>query len=162
YLAEQTGAPIHLYVRDCPKTPADSPVDGMFMADIRRIAREVGGCMLGLALSSGAAKGFAHIGVIQVLEENGIEVDVVAGSSMGAYIGALWAYGLNGQDLERLARELEGRWALWSLIDPVFPPRQGFLRGYAVRRRLMRSIGNSRFSDMTKPLRVVAGDLATL
>jgi NTE family protein len=115
-----------------------------------------------LALSSGAAKGFAHIGVIQVLEENGIEVDVVAGSSMGAYIGSLWNYGHDGAELERLAREMEGRWALWSLIDPVFPPRQGFLRGFAIKKRLMRSIGAARFGDLVRPLRVVAGNLETL
>jgi NTE family protein len=167
-LAQRVATPAHMFVRGYPADPrldrnaSSLLLPDSFRADLRRLAREIGGRLVGLALSSGAAKGFAHIGVIQVLEENGIEVDVVAGSSMGAYIGALWAYGLNGQDLERLARELEGRWALWSLIDPVFPPRQGFLRGYAIRRRLMRSIGNSRFADMIKPLRVVAGDLATL
>jgi len=167
-LTQRVAAPVHMFVRGypvCSRLEHNAPrllVPDSFRADLRRLAREIGGRLVGLALSSGAAKGFAHIGVIQVLEENGIEVDVVAGSSMGAYIGALWAYGLDGRELERLARELEGRWALWSLIDPVFPPRQGFLRGYAIRRRLMRSIGNSRFADMSKPLRVVAGDLATL
>ena len=95
---------------------------------------------IALVLGGGAAKGFAHIGVIQVLEENGIEVDIIAGSSMGAYVGSLWAYGYNGPELERLARELEGRWAVWSLIDPVFPPRQGFLGGFRVKKRLMRSL----------------------
>src|SRR5438132_9881733 len=88
-----------------------------FNADMRRLAREIGGRLVGLALSSGAAKGFAHIGVIQVLEENGIEVDVVAGASMGAYVGALWAHGCDGCELERLSRELEGAWTFWTLID---------------------------------------------
>jgi NTE family protein len=129
---------------------------------VRRLAREIGGRLVGLALSSGAAKGFAHIGVIQVLEENGIEVDVIAGSSMGAYVGSLWAYGLDGTELERLAREMEGRWAVWTLLDPVFPPRQGFLRGLALKKRLMRSIGNARFADLPRPMRIVAGNLATL
>src|SRR6185312_16180602 len=102
-----------------------------FTLDIRRLARDISGRLVGLALSSGAAKGFAHIGVIQELEENGIEIDVIAGSSMGAYVGSLWAYGKNGTELEALARELEGRWKLWSLLDPVFPPRRGFLKGFA-------------------------------
>jgi len=115
-----------------------------------------------LALSSGAAKGFAHIGVIQVLEEQGIEVDVVAGASIGAYIGALWTFGFKGTEIEELARELEGRWGFWSLIDPTFPPRRGFLRGHALKRRLMRSIGEARFADLERPLRVVVGNLATL
>src|SRR5262249_20441978 len=133
-----------------------------FRADIRRIARQISGRMVGLALSSGAAKGFAHIGVIQVFEENGIEIDAVAGASMGAYVGALWTYGHDGSALEKFARELEGRWSLWSLVDPVFPPRQGFLRGFAVKNRLMRSIGQARFGDLARPLRVVAANLATL
>jgi NTE family protein len=118
--------------------------------------------LVGLALSSGAAKGFAHIGVIQVLEENGIDVDVIAGASMGAYVGSLWSYGCDGRELERLARELEQRWALWTLIDPAIPPRRGFIRGFAVKKRLMRTIGEVRFADLVRPLRIVAANLATL
>jgi NTE family protein len=163
-LAQNVGTPIHLYIRGCPVEPG-SGMDGLrpsFAADVRRLAREAGGCMLGLALSSGAAKGFAHIGVIQVLEENGIEVDVIAGASMGAYVGSIWAYGHDATECERLAREVEGKWKLWSLVDPVFPPRQGFMRGYAVKRRLERSIGNARFADLVRPMRVVATNLITL
>lgn len=167
-LVQRVTAPVHMFIRGCPKVSGNTeyapPVgpSGTFSADVRRLAREVGGCLVGLALSSGAAKGFAHIGVIQVLEEHGLEVDAVAGASMGAYIGALWAFGCDGRELERLARELEGRWRLWTLIDPVFPPRQGFLRGFAVKNRLMRSIGHARFADLVRPLRVVAGNLETL
>ena len=167
-LAQRAGIPVHWFVHDTPfcgdETESGFPTGtpGLFQADIRRMAREVGGRLLGLALSSGAAKGFAHVGVIQVLEENGIEVDVVAGASMGAYVGALWAHGCDGGELERLSRELERRWALWSLIDPAFPPRRGFLRGIAVKKRLMRTIGESSFADLARPLRVVAANLATL
>jgi NTE family protein len=164
-LAPSMSCPLHLFVRDCQNADLATelpPASARFNADIRRLAREIGGHLVGLALSSGAAKGFAHIGVIQVLEENGIDVDVVAGASMGAYVGSIWAHGSEGPELERIAREMEGRWALWTLIDPVFPPRQGFLRGYAVKKRLMRSIGDSHFSDMVRPLRIVAGNLATL
>ena len=152
-LIQRVASPVHMFVRACPAreaVPTISPPK-LFGADVRRLAREVGGRLVGLALSSGAAKGFAHIGVIQVLEENGIEVDVVAGSSMGAYVGSLWSQGNDGTELERLARELESRWALWSLVDPVFPPRQGFLRGFAVKRRLMRTLGHARFADMARP-----------
>lgn len=164
---QRTGRPTHMFIHRCPtqeearKETQPGPT-AMFCADVRRLAREIAGRLVGLALSSGAAKGFAHVGVIQVLEENGIEVDVVAGASMGAYVGSLWAYGNNGPELERIAREMEGRWALWSLIDPAFPPRQGFLRGYAVKKRLMRTIGHAHFGDLARPLRVVAGNLATL
>lgn len=155
--------PMDFLVRGCPRPAEATTAPGrMFRADLRRLARAAAGRLVGLALSSGAAKGFAHIGVIQVLEENSIEVDVVAGASMGAYVGSIWAHGSDGGGMERLAREMEGRWALWSLIDPVFPPRQGFLRGFAVKKRLMRTIGHAHFADLPRPLRVVAGNLATL
>ncbi len=160
--------PVERFVHDSPrfsslKEPnAQASLTSRFRVDLRRLAREISGRLVGVALSSGAAKGFAHIGVIQVLEENGIEVDVVAGASIGAYIGALWTYGHDGAELEGLARELESRWGFWGLLDPVFPPRQGFLRGFALRKRLMRSIGDAHFADLARPLRVVAGNLATL
>jgi NTE family protein len=165
-LLQRVSASVHFSVHSCPSRDAVSTepitLPAQFRADLRRLAREICGRLVGLALSSGAAKGFAHVGVLQVLEENGLEVDVVAGASMGAYVGALWAYGCNGQELERLSRELEARWALWTLVDPAFPPRRGFLRGYAVKRRLMRSIDHARFADLIRPLRIVAANLSTL
>ncbi len=117
---------------------------------------------LGLALSSGGAKGLSHVGVIQVLEENGIQVDVIAGCSMGAYVAAIWSFGHDGATMEKLAREVEGRFGLWRLVDPVFPPRQGFMLGAAIKGRLQRTIGALQFSDMIRPARVVATDLDTL
>jgi NTE family protein len=167
-LIQRVAGPVHMFVRECPRldggkeTLLQTAATGPFRADLRRLAREIGGCLVGLALSSGAAKGFAHIGVIQVLEENGIEVDVVAGSSMGAYVGALWAHGCDGRELEKLARDLESRWSLLTLVDPTFPPHRGFMRGFAVKKRLMQSIGHARFADLVRPLRVVAANLATL
>ena len=86
---------------------------------------------IGLALSSGGAKGLAHIGVIQVLEENGIHVDAVAGSSMGAYVGCLWAAGFNGKELAEFAAEITSwtdeekteasSWPTWSKETSEFP-----------------------------------------
>ena len=159
---------VERFLHDTPRFSAQndsaalSGLTRRFKTELRRLTREISGRLVGLALSSGAAKGFAHIGVIQILEENGIEVDAVAGASIGAYIGALWTYGLNGTELEALAREMESRWGFWGLLDPVFPPRQGFLRGLALRKRLMRSIGDARFADLARPLRVVASNLSTL
>jgi predicted acylesterase/phospholipase RssA len=159
---ERIGISTNNFIRGCPTLAGAGVPTGSFHADIRRIARGIGNCLVGLALSSGAAKGFSHIGVLQVLEENGIEPDVIAGASMGAYVAATWAYGCDGAKMEKLAREMEGRWALSHLIDPAFPPRQGFLRGYAVKRLLQRTIGNAQFSDLVRPLRVLATNLDTL
>jgi NTE family protein len=162
-LIQRVAGPVEVFVRGCLKAPDDhGRPTNPFHADLRRLAREMSNSLVGLALSSGAAKGLSHIGVIQVLEENGIDVDIVAGSSMGAYVGAIWAAGFNGQKLEVIAREMELPWAFWRLIDPAFPPRQGFLRGHAIKRRLMRSIGHVRFAELQRPFRVLATNLETL
>jgi NTE family protein len=162
-LITRVAGPLEIVIHGCPKSSDDCARSSvLFRAALRRMAREISHSLVGLALSSGAAKGLAHIGVIQVLEENGIDVDVIAGSSMGAYVGAAWAFGLDGQKLEQLAREMESKWSLLRLIDPVFVPRQGFLRGYGVKERLMRSIGHVRFAELQRPFRVVATNLETL
>jgi NTE family protein len=156
------GHPAHSIARGYPLTAQPSSPDHRFELHVNRLAREIARCRVGLALSSGGAKGLAHIGVIQVLEENGIEVDCIAGSSMGAYVGAIWAYGLNGEMLEKTAREVEGRWGLLRLIDPALPPRRGFLRTQRTIGRLRKSIGEAHFSELVRPLRVIATQLNTL
>ncbi|MGB8166272.1 MAG: patatin-like phospholipase family protein [Chthoniobacteraceae bacterium] len=156
------GYAVHSIVRGFPQREAPTIPEKRYELAIHRIAREIARCRVGLALSSGAAKGLAHIGVIQVLEENGIEIDCIAGSSMGAYVGANWAYGLDGERLEKVAREVEGPWGLFRLIDPVLPPRRGFIRTRRTVARLRRSIDNAHFSQLVRPLRVVATHLDTL
>jgi len=158
------GHPVHSFVRGfpLPGTTGNIGRGGNFSMHMRSLAREIGRCRIGLALSSGGAKGLAHIGAIQVLEENGIEVDMVAGSSMGAYVGAVWCSGYDGQGCEKIARELEHRWGLLKLIDPALPPRQGFLKSGRVIRRLKRSIGDIHFSELMRPFRVIATHLDTL
>ncbi|MDQ3624486.1 MAG: patatin-like phospholipase family protein [Verrucomicrobiota bacterium] len=153
--------PVHSFVRGFPRFER-SGADQRFELFINRLARELARCRIGLALSSGGAKGLAHIGVIQVLEENGIEVDCISGASIGAYVGALWACGLSGPELEQLAREHERRWGLFALLDPVVPPREGFLRTRRVIHRFRRSVGDAHFSDLVRPLRVIATTLDTL
>jgi NTE family protein len=161
-LLKQLGHPVHSVMRGFPIRNEPSWTDRRFDLHIGRLAREIARRRVGLALSSGGAKGLAHIGIIQVLEENGIEVDCIAGSSMGAYVGAIWSYGLDGAVLEKIAREIEGRWGLLRLVDPVIPPRRGFIRTRRVTARLRRSIGEAHFSDLMRPLRVLATRLDTL
>lgn len=158
----QLGYPVHSIVRGFPVVDAPTYGDQRFQLHTNRLAREIARCRVGLALSSGGAKGLAHIGVIQVLEENGIEVDCITGTSMGAYVGAIWACGLDGVQLEKIARAHEGRWGLFSLIDPSFPPRRGFFRSRRTIARLRRSIGHTHFSETVRPLRILATHLATL
>ena len=117
---------------------------------------------IGIALSCGGAKSLAHVGVIQILEENGIQVDAISGSSMGAYIGALWAAGYGGADLADLAAEIDSRRKLWKLADPIFLPRRGLVRGHKIRRLLERSLGDLRFSDLDTDLSIIATRLHSL
>jgi hypothetical protein len=80
---------------------------------------------------------------------------------MGSYIGALWACGYSGTDLEELAEEIQDRKKLWKLSDPVLPPLSGLFHGQKAKRHLMKSIGEIRFEDLARRLLVVTFDLDT-
>jgi NTE family protein len=100
--------------------------------------------------------------VIQVLEEENIPIAAIAGSSMGAYVGSLFAAGCNGMKLEALAREIRDRRTLLKLLDPVFPPSAGLIRGDKVRAHLTRSLGTLTFEELKMPFFAVATDLDSL
>lgn len=116
---------------------------------------------IGLALSSGGARGLAHVGVLEVLEEEGIEIHAIAGSSMGAYVGALWAAGFSGKQLEELAAEMQDRRQMWRLADPLVPPLKGLFRGEKAKRHLSRSIGDLKIENLERRLMIITFDLDT-
>jgi NTE family protein len=116
---------------------------------------------IGLAISSGGAKGLAHVGVIQVLEENNIPIHAVSGASMGAYVGALWCAGYKGHQLVELAEEIQTPKMLRKLSDPVFPPSKGLFWGRKAKAHLRKSIGDVAFQDLNRPLFVVTTDIDT-
>lgn len=116
---------------------------------------------VGLALSAGGAAGLAHVGVLQVLEEAEIPIDVVAGTSMGAYVGSLWCAGFRGPELESFAAEIKDRLQLLKLADPRFPPRRGFLKGHRFRRHLGERLRGVTFSELASPFMAVASDINT-
>jgi NTE family protein len=109
---------------------------------------------IGLALGGGAARGFAHIGVIQVLEEAGIRPDLVVGTSAGSLVAALYASGLSGAALATLARQMDEG----ALTDWAFPGR-GLLRGEALARFVRDHTGSRTIEQMALPLGIVATDL---
>ena len=154
YIEETLQRPVHSYLRSGDAV--------QFEVNLRRLGREMCGCQVGVVLSSGGARGLAHVGVLQVLEENDIEVDIVAGSSMGAYIGAVWGAGYGGHEMEGFAREIEGFRGFWRLMDPAIFPRRGLLLTDRVRKRLEATIGALHFSDLVRPVRIVATRLDTL
>jgi NTE family protein len=109
---------------------------------------------IGLALGGGAARGFAHIGVIQVLEEAGIRPDLIIGTSAGSLVAALYASGKNGTELAVLAQSMdEGAITDWSF------PGRGLIRGDALARYVREHTGGRRIEQMTMPLGIVATDL---
>ncbi|MBX3609939.1 MAG: patatin-like phospholipase family protein [Hydrogenophaga sp.] len=111
---------------------------------------------VGLALGGGAARGFAHIGVIQELERAGVRPDMVAGTSAGSLVAALYASGMTGTELERKALQMqEAEIADWSL--PILG--RGLLRGEALQRYVRRSVDNRLIEDMALPLGILATDL---
>jgi NTE family protein len=111
---------------------------------------------IGLALGGGAARGFAHVGVIQVLEEAGIKPVVVAGTSAGSLVAALYASGKSGGQLQQVAESMEeATFADWTL--PIF--NRGVLRGDALARYVNTQVGFKLIEDMAIPLGIVATDL---
>lgn len=84
---------------------------------LRRLSRHIGKVMIGLVLGGGAALGMAHIGVIRVLEREGIPIDVVVGSSMGALIASIWCIGNSADELEQFGREFASPISLRKLYD---------------------------------------------
>ena len=110
---------------------------------------------VGLALGGGAARGFAHIGVIQVLEEAGIKVDLVAGTSAGSLVAALYASGKTGKEMQSLADTMdEGAITDWSF------PLRGLIRGEALARFIRDKTGGRGIEQMALPLGIVATDLS--
>ncbi len=114
--------------------------------------------LIGLVLGAGAARGFAHIGVIKALEAQGIRPDVVVGSSAGSVIAALLASGLNGNDMNRLALNLdEATIADWGL--PFAGRFGGLIKGDALQNMVNREVQNKTIEQMRIPLGVVATEL---
>ena len=111
---------------------------------------------LGLALGGGAARGFAHVGVIQVLEEAGIQPELVVGTSAGSLVAALYASGKNSAQLRRVAETMEEA----EITDWMMPIlNRGALRGEALARYVNSQVGGRLIEQMKIPLGIVATDL---
>ena len=114
--------------------------------------------VIGLVLGAGAARGFAHVGVIKALEAQGIRPDIVVGSSAGSVIAALFASGATGNDLNRLALNLdEATIADWGL--PFAGRFGGLIKGDALQNMVNREVQNKSIEQMRIPLGIVATEL---
>jgi NTE family protein len=111
---------------------------------------------IGLALGGGAARGFAHIGVLKVLEEKNVRVHCVAGTSAGSLIGSLFCSGLNWRELSELARDIN--WG--DLVSPTWPTL-GIVNPDKLEKTLDRVLRGRRFEQLSIPFRAVAVDITT-
>lgn len=109
---------------------------------------------IGLALGGGAARGFAHIGVLQVLEEQGIKPDFIVGTSAGSVVAALYASGKTPTELTTMAMTLDES----TITDWVFPGRS-LLKGEALAKFVRNLTGGKQIENMRIPLGIVAADL---
>jgi len=111
---------------------------------------------IGLALGGGAARGYAHIGVLKVLEREGIPIDLIAGTSMGSLVGAYYACGLRPSELEEMAIATKRRH-----IASISFSKKALLSARKITKILDRNIGDRAFQDLEIPLSVVTMDLFT-
>ncbi|MBM3262222.1 MAG: cyclic nucleotide-binding domain-containing protein [candidate division Zixibacteria bacterium] len=139
----------------------DQVVGSALGVPLKRLARKILGRTVGLAFGGGAAFGLAHIGVIKVLEENDIPIDIVSGCSMGSIIACGYAAGVTTDQLIEMAHDLGIRSKLIKVVDPTLT-RPGFLGGDRIKTVLAPYLGaRQTFKDLVLPCRIIATDIVT-
>jgi len=111
---------------------------------------------VGLALSGGVARGFAHLGVLRVLEEHHIPIDYIAGTSAGSLVAAAYAAGMSVEEVERVSRSMR-----WRDVGRVTISRLGVQSNARLEEFVRGRLPVSRFEELRIPLAVVATDLKT-
>lgn len=111
-------------------------------------------------MGGGGARGLAHIGVLKVLEKEGIKFDALTGVSMGSFIGACYATGLSVKEMEEEAVTFNKRKAVKKMLD-LANPKRSVLKGKKAENYINNFLEKKDFKDTRIPLRVVATDLAT-
>ncbi|MHB8784019.1 MAG: patatin-like phospholipase family protein, partial [Desulfobacteria bacterium] len=109
-----------------------------------------------VVLGAGAAKGFAHVGVLKVLEANHVSVHMIVGTSVGSFVGSLYAYGYSAYDLQKIAMGLEkGELADWTVPD------NGFVKGEKLEAYVNRMIRGTTMEKLRTPFYAVATDIGS-
>lgn len=133
----------HIVRRDHPK-------------DVGRLARFMAGRAIGLVLSGGGARGFAHLGVVRALRQAGVPIDAVGGTSMGAIIAA--GVAMEWDDAE-LAHRMRDAFVLTNPLTDVAVPLVAFFRGHKVAQLFDRHFGSARIENLPVPFFCVTSDL---
>ena len=129
-----------------------------FSGDIARLGRRLAGRSLGVVLSGGGARGFAHVGVLEELLRAGLRIDRVGGCSMGAYVGALHAMGLDPHAMRERCRE---EFVRRNPLGDYTVPRVALLRGAKGVSMLERTFGSLSIQELATPYFCVSADLVT-
>jgi predicted acylesterase/phospholipase RssA len=116
-------------------------------ADVERMARRLAGRSLGIVLSGGGARAFSHIGVLEELEASGLVIDRVAGVSMGAFVGAMFAMGMDGDEIDARCYE---EWIRRRPLGDYTLPRHGLIRGERARAMLARTFGEVSIEELPR------------
>lgn len=112
---------------------------------------------IGLVLGGGGARGFAHVGVLKFLEEKKIPIDYVSGTSMGAIIGAMHCLGYKAKEIEDLIKKTN-----FKFLFDIEMPKKGLIKGDRIESYLRELFEGKKFSDLEKPLFVVACDIKNI
>ncbi len=128
----------------------------------RALARELGGVRVGLALGAGSAKGWTHLGVLKGLEEAGVHIDMIAGSSIGALVGSIYAKTASADKTKQLTiDELPTRFQARRKIFDLNVPTRGIIRGKKVLKMVNAALQDADFLDLKIPMYIVAVDIQT-
>jgi len=153
-MTRSAAAIIALALVGCASTPvAERPPLAEPLVPIARADRPV----VAVVLGSGAARGFAHVGALKVLDEAGIHADLVVGTSAGSLVGALYAGGIRGDALVDMALAVQRG----QLVDLVAFPKRGFIDGDKLESFVNQSLGNRAIEQLERPFVAVATELRT-
>ncbi|KAF2712047.1 patatin-like serine hydrolase [Pleomassaria siparia CBS 279.74] len=131
-------------VRQTPLYSAETP----FKGDFHRLARRLCGKSVGLVLGGGGARGISQIGIIRALEEAGIPIDIVGGTSIGAFIGALYAWDADVVPMYGRAKKFSGRMgSMWRFALDLTYPSASYTTGHEFNRGIFKTFGNSQIED---------------
>ena len=129
------------------QTPVYSE-DTLFKSDFHRLARRLCGKSIGLVLGGGGARGISQVGVIRALEEAGIPVDIIGGTSIGAFIGALYARDADVVPMYGRAKRFAGRMgSIWRFALDLTYPSASYTTGHEFNRGIFKTFGDSQIED---------------
>ena len=131
-------------IRQTPLYSAETP----FKGDFHRLARRLCGKSVGLVLGGGGARGISQIGVIRALEEAGIPIDIIGGTSIGAFIGALYARDADVVPMYGRAKKFAGRMgSMWRFALDLTYPSASYTTGHEFNRGIFKTFGDSQMED---------------